>query len=109
MNNVSIIGRLTKDPELKHLKSDSSVCKFTIAHNRKFKVNGDSREEVSFFDCTAWGKQGEIISQYLSKGKRIGLTGRLSQRTWESQDGKKMSAVEIVVEDFTFIDAKESA
>ncbi len=107
MNTVSIIGRLTKDPEMKTLNGGTTVCRLSLAYNRKYRTNGESKEEVSFFDCVAWGKTGETIAQYCRKGQRIGISGRLSQRSWESSEGRKQSVVEIVVEDFTFIERAE--
>lgn len=99
-----IAGNLTRDPELRSTTTGNSVCRFGVAVNRSFRVNGELREETSFIDCTAWGKTGETISQYLHKGSAILLSGRLSQSTWEDKEtGQKRSRVEIVVDDFNFI------
>lgn len=103
LNRVTLIGRLTKDPELKTLGSGTTVCKISIANNRSYTSNGDKKEEVSFFNCSAWGKRAEVLAQYVRKGAQLAISGRLQQRTWEGQDGKKMSAVEIMIEDFQFL------
>lgn len=100
-----ITGNLTRDPELRTTPSGSQVCSFSVAVNRSFKdSSGESKEDVSFIDCSAWGKAGEIIAQYASKGSGILVSGRLDQRSWE-KDGQKHSRVEIVVEDFNFLSA----
>lgn len=102
-NKVILMGNLTRDPELKTTPSGRSVCGFSIAVNRTWRNSeGEQQEDVSYFDCTAWGKAGEIINQYMQKGRAILISGRLNQRTWE-QDGNKRSKVDVVVEDFNFI------
>ena len=97
LNHVLLIGRLTRDPEMKQTGSGTSLCRFSIANNRNYTQNGDRREEVSFFNCVAWGKQAEIITRYCSKGKQVAIEGRLKQSTWEDRDGKKQSSVDVVV------------
>ena len=109
LNRVVLIGRLTKDPELKSVGSGSTLCKFSIANNRTYTTGGERREEVNFFNCTVWGKQAEILSQYARKGKQLAIEGRLQQRSWEGQDGKKMSAVDIVVENFQFLGSRDDS
>ena len=100
-----IAGNLTRDPELRNTPNGATVCSFTVAVNRSYRgADGDNKEEVSFIDCSAWGKQAETIAQYHKKGGGILLSGRLSQRSWEDKNGGgKRSRVEIVVEDFNFI------
>ena len=99
-----IMGNLTRDPELRSTPSGSQVCSFTVAVNRNYKdSSGAQQEQVSFIDCSAWGKSGEIIAQYAKKGSGILVSGRLEQRSWEDKEGQKRSRVEIVVEDFNFI------
>ena len=105
LNRVVLVGRLTRDPELKSVGSGSTLCKFSLASNRTYTAGGEKREEVSFFNCTAWGKQAEILSQYARKGKQLAIEGRLQQRSWDGPDGKKQSAVDIVVENFQFLGA----
>ncbi len=99
-----IMGNLTRDPEMRSTPSGASVCGFSVAVNRTFKdSSGQQQEAVSFIDCSAWGKAGEIIAQYAKKGSGIMVSGRLDQRSWEDKEGQKRSRVEIVVEDFNFI------
>ena len=99
-----IIGNITKDPELRAISSGSQVCSFSVAVNRNFKgQDGSDKESVSFINCTAWGKAGEIISQYAHRGTGIMVSGRLEQRSYEAKDGSKRSTTEIVVEDFNFL------
>lgn len=95
INHVILVGRLTRDAELKYTPSGTAVCNFAIAVNRR-KKNGDEwSEEVSFFDVVLWGRQGEAICQYLIKGKQVAIDGELRQNRWE-QDGQSRSRIEIV-------------
>jgi single-strand DNA-binding protein len=95
LNHVVLIGRLTRDAELKYTASGQAVCKFSIAVNRRRK-NGDQWEdEANFFDIVVWGRQGESLNQYLVKGKMVGVDGELRQDRWQ-QDGQNRSKVEIV-------------
>lgn len=103
INNLSIIGRLTKDPELKYTQSNKSVCSFDIA------VNGFKKEDVSYFKCVSWGKTAETITQYVKKGHRIGLNGRLEQTSWTDKEGNKRYSVEIVVAGFQFLQPKSDS
>lgn len=100
-----ITGNLTRDPELRSTTGGSSVCSFSVAVNRTYRGNdGENKEEVSFIDCSAWGKLGEMIAQYGKKGTGVLVSGRLSQRSWEDKNGGgKRSRTEIVVEDFNFV------
>ena len=99
-----IVGNMTRDPELRTTPSGAQVCSFTVAVNRNYKDgSGDNKEQVSFLDCSAWGRSGEIIAQYAKKGSGILVSGRIEQRSWEDKEGQKRSRVEIVVEDFNFI------
>ena len=98
-----ITGNITRDPELRTTPSGSSVCSFSVAVNRVYKdASGEQKEDVSFIDCSAWGKLGEMISQYAKKGSGVLVSGRLSQCSFEGKDGSKRSRTEIVVEDFNF-------
>lgn len=102
-NKVILLGNLTRDPELRTTPSGQNVCSFSLAINRTWRnANGEQQEAVDFIDCNAWGKAGEIIEQYMQKGRAILVSGRLQQRSWE-QDGQKRSKVEVVVEDFNFV------
>ena len=105
-----ITGNLTRDPELRTTPNGASVCSFSVAVNRTFKDStGDQKEDVSYIDCSAWGRLGEMINQYAKKGSGVLVSGRLDQRSWEDKNGGgKRSRVEIVVEDFNFIGAPRS-
>lgn len=100
-----ICGNLTRDPELRATQTGMQVCSFSVAVNRVYKgANGENVENVSYIDCTAWGKQGETIAKYAKKGSALLVSGRLEQRSWEDKaSGAKRSRVEIIVEDFNFL------
>ena len=102
-----ITGNLTRDPEVRTTPNGATVCSFSVAVNRVFRdSSGTQQESVSFIDCSAWGKLGEMIGQYAKKGAGVLVSGRLDQRTWEDKNsGQKRSRVEIVVEDFNFTSA----
>ncbi len=106
LNVVTLIGRLTRDPELKTTPNGKVLAKFTLASNRTYKVGEETKEEVGFFDCVSWGKQAEVMARYLTKGKRIAVQGSLRFSKWEVE-GKKGSKVEINVENFQFLDGKQ--
>lgn len=108
LNRVILIGRLTKDPELRYTTSGTAVASFTLANNRSYSTGGEKKDQVSYFDCVAWSKMGEIITEYYKKGKLIAIEGRISQRRWDDQDGNKKSKIEIVVENFQFLSAGKS-
>lgn len=104
-NKVVLMGNLTRDPETRTTPSGQSVTNFSLAVNRTWRgQDGSQQESVSYIDCVAWGKPGEIIAQYMQKGRPLLVSGRLDQRSWE-QDGQKRSKVEVVVEDFNFVDS----
>lgn len=105
-NRVIIGGTLTRDPEVRNTQGGQAVCKFGLAVNRRYTSNGESREEVSFFDCEVWGKTANTIAEFFKKGNRILVDGRLKQETWE-KDGEKKSKVIISVENFQFVDRKQ--
>jgi single-strand DNA-binding protein len=95
INHVVLVGRLTRDAELKYTANGQAVCKFSIAVNRRRK-NGDQWEdEANYFDIVLWGRQGEALNQYMLKGKSVGVEGELKQDRWQ-QDGQNRSKVEIV-------------
>ncbi|MFP4267293.1 MAG: single-stranded DNA-binding protein [Spirochaetaceae bacterium] len=94
VNSVVLIGRLTRDAELKYTNNGTAVCKFSIALNRSRKSGDTWQEEAHFFDIVLWGKQGEAIQKYLGKGKQVGVQGELRQNRWE-QNGQTRSKVEI--------------
>lgn len=109
INRVILVGRLTRDPDLKSTNTGSFFCRFGIAVNRTiYRKDAENEEKVSFFDCVAWGKQAEIISKYLQKGRRVGIDGRLDQSRWEDNDGNSRSRVEIYVENFQFLESRNA-
>jgi single-strand DNA-binding protein len=104
-NKVILMGNLTRDPEMRTTGAGQNVTSFSLAINRTWKAtDGTQQEKVSYINCVAWGKPGEIISQYVSKGSPLLISGRLEQRSWDDKEsGQKRSAVEVIVEDFNFI------
>lgn len=108
-NKVILMGNLTRDPETKTTTSGQTVTNFSLAVNRTWRgQDGQQQEAVSYIDCVAWGKAGEIIAQYLQKGRAVLVSGRLDQRSWEDKEtGGKRSKVEVVVEDFNFVGGGE--
>lgn len=108
LNRVVLIGRLTRDPELRSTSGGSYLCRFTLASNRAiYQKDGGNKEEVGFFDCVAWGKLAEVISKYVQKGRRIGIDGSLRFSAWDNAEGKRQSKVEIYIENFQFLDTKQ--
>lgn len=107
MNKVTLVGRLAKDPELRTTNTGKSVCSFTVAVNRRFQREG--QPSADFFQVTAWGKQGEVINQYMAKGRQIALSGRLQNRTYEDKDGIKRYVTDVILEEFDFIGSKNDA
>jgi single-strand DNA-binding protein len=95
INQVTLIGRLTRDAELKYTGGGTAMCRFALAVNRGVKRNEKWETEVDFFDCILWGKRGESLSQYLAKGKQIGVSGELRQNRWTNDQGQNRSKVEI--------------
>lgn len=108
-NKVILMGNLTRDVELRHTQSGQALAKFGMAINRKYTANGESKEETCFVDLTAWGKQAELLNQYVRKGSQLFVEGRLQYSTWESQEGGKRSKLEVVVENFQFVGAPRGA
>ena len=106
INQVIEIGRLTADPVMRYTQSGTAVASFTLASNYTYGSGDNKKDQVSFFDCIAWAKLGEIITEYAKKGHRLAVEGRLQQRRWDDQDGKKHSKIEIVVENFQFLNSK---
>ena len=109
-SKVILMGNLTRDPETRTTSGGQSVTDFSLAVNRSWKsADGSKQEQVSFINCVAWAKTGEIIAQYVSKGNPILVSGRLEQRSWDDKEsGQKRSTVEVVVEDFNFIGSRNS-
>ena len=107
INSVIMIGRLTRDPELKYTPSGSSVATMTIAVGRKYKKAEEMVDEVCFIDVVVWNKLAEVAGKYLAKGSRSGVTGRLMQRTWQTKEGDKRSKHEIFGESVQFLSEKK--
>ncbi len=102
-NQVTLMGNLTRDPELRQTPNGQSVCSFSLALNRSYKgSDGNWQEATDYIDVVAWGPLGERVSQYLTKGRPALISGRLQSRSWE-QDGQKRSKVEVVAQDVTFL------
>ena len=105
LNKVMLIGNLTRDPELRYLQSGTAVCDFGLAVNRTYtKADGEKIEETLFVDVTAFGRQAEVVSEFLQKGRPIFLEGRLKLDQWTAQDGQKRSKHGVVLERFQFLD-----
>ena len=105
MNQTCLIGRLTKDVELKYTGSQTAVATGTLAVNRNRKSENGERE-VDFINFVAWRKTAEILSSYASKGSQIGITGRIQTRSYEGNDGKRVYVTEVVAESVTLLDSK---
>jgi single-strand DNA-binding protein len=102
-NQVTLMGNLTRDPELRTTPNGASVCSFSLALNRSYKNSeGNWTEATDYIDIVAWGPLGERVAQYLTKGRPALVSGRLQSRSWE-QDGNKRSKVEVVAQDVTFL------
>jgi len=110
MQNVNlaiIMGNLTRDPELRYTPNGQPVTSFGVATNRSWKdANGDKKDEVEFHEVVVWGKLAELCSQYLTKGRKVHVMGRLQTRSWEGQDGAKRQKTEIVASDIAFVDSR---
>lgn len=101
---VTIVGRLTRDPELRQLPSGTSLCKLGVAVNSSIKdSSGQWVEKANFFDVTVWGPQGENCAKYLAKGRQVAVDGRLNYDAWEAQDGSKRSKVDIIADTVMFL------
>lgn len=107
VNQVVLMGNLTRDPEVRQTPGGQSVCSFGLALNRSFKgSDGQWQEATDFVDIVAWAQLGERIAQYLHKGSRVLVQGRLQYRSWE-QDGQKRSKLDVVASDVTFLDGRD--
>jgi single-strand DNA-binding protein len=107
-NKVLLMGNLTRDPELRYTPGGTAVATFGLAVNRRFKrQDGEQVDEVCFVDITAFGRQAEVVSEYLSKGRPVFVEGRLKQDTWEAQDGQKRSKLSVTLEAFQFVGGRQ--
>jgi single-strand DNA-binding protein len=110
INRVTLVGRLTRDPELRHLPSGSPVLQLGLAVNGRQKDDaGNWTDKPNFFDVKVFGNQAEMLSQHLAKGRRVGIDGRLDWSSWEAQDGSKRSKVEVVAFQVQFLDSRGEA
>ncbi len=108
LNKAMIIGNLTRDPELRYTPNGQAVVSFGVATNRRWNdsATGELKEEVEFHNIVAWGKLAEICNQFLKKGKKVYVEGRLQTRSWEGQDGVKRTRTEIITSDMRMLDRK---
>ena len=110
VNQATILGNLIRDPELRYTPAGHAVCSFGVATNRVWKTaGGDSREDVEFHNVVAWRKLAEICSQYLTKGQKVYVQGRLQTQTWEGKDGNRRSRTEIVADDVVMLQRSRRA
>ncbi|MBI4035933.1 single-stranded DNA-binding protein [Candidatus Daviesbacteria bacterium] len=106
-NRIELIGNLTRDPELRYTPSGSAVCTFGIATNRYYTTSdGEKKEETDFHRLVSWNKLAEICNQFLKKGMKVFISGRLQYREWEGQDGQKRRDAEITIEDMIILSPK---
>ena len=107
LNNVSLVGRLTKDVELRYTPSNVAVATFTLAVNRTFKnENGD--READFINCVMWQQQAENLANWAKKGALIGITGRIQTRSYDNQQGQRVYVTEVVAETFQLLESRNS-
>ena len=107
-NQVILLGNLTRDVELRHTPSNQAVANIGLAMNRQYQTkDGERREETTFVDCEAWGRQAEVMAQYLSKGRPVFIQGRLKLDTWQDQQGQNRSKLKVVVENFQFVGGRD--
>ena len=111
INRVILTGNLTADPELSTLPSGTTVCRLRLAVNRRYKdqSSGEWTEKPNYFDIKVWGAQGENCQRFLSKGRPVAVQGRLEWREWETQDGQKRQAVDIIADSVQFLGGREEA
>lgn len=106
LNKIFIMGRLTRDPELRHTQSGTPVASFTLAVDRDFKTQ-DGEKQTDFIDCVAWRNSAEFVSKYFSKGRMAVVEGRLQIRDWTDRDGNKRRSAEVVADNIYFGDSKK--
>lgn len=106
-NRVILLGNLTRDPELRYIPNGTAVCDFGLAINRTWKdKDGNSKDEVSFLDCTAWARTAEVMAEHLRKGRPVFIEGYLKQDRWQDQSGGNRSKIKVIVERFQFVGGK---
>lgn len=105
-NKVFLMGNLTRDPQLRYTPSQTPLCEFGLAVNRKMRLgSGEMKEETTFVDIVAWGKQAEALSKYVAKGRPLFVEGRLTFEQWQTQEGQKRSKLRVTLENFQFVDS----
>lgn len=110
LNRVQLIGNLTRDPELRYTPSGTAVCSFGLATNRSWTTDtGEKHEETEFHRIVSWNKLAELCSQFLVKGRKVYVEGRLSTRNWTGQDGQQRSTTEVVIDDMILLDSRGQA
>ena len=107
LNHITIMGRLTRDPELRRTGSGVAVASFTLAVDRDFGKNENGERETDFIDCVAWRQTGEFVSKYFTKGRMAVVSGRLQIRSWTDKDGNKRRTAEVVADNVYFGDSKK--
>lgn len=107
MNNVTLVGRFTKDPDVRYTDGGTSISRFTIAVDRRFKKDGE--QNADFINCVAFGKTAEFIEKYFKKGMRVGITGRIQTGSYEDKDGKKVYTTDVIAENVEFVESKNSS
>lgn len=107
INNVVLVGRLTRDPELKYTPQNQAVGTFSLAVNRPFK-NANGEREADFINCVIWRQQAENLSNFAKKGALIGITGRIQTRNYENQQGQKVYVTEVVADNFQMLESNKS-
>ena len=105
MNKVILMGRLTRDPETRATQSNTAVCSFSLAVNRRFKQEG--QPDADFINVVAWAKTAEFVSKYFTKGQQVGVIGRIQTRNYDDKEGKKIFVTEVVAEEVYFADSKK--
>ena len=108
LNHITIMGRMTRDPELRRTGSGVAVASFTVAVDRDFSGKDSGEKETDFIDCVAWRNTGEFVSKYFAKGSMVVVSGRLQIRSWNDKDGNKRRTAEVVAENVYFGDSKRS-
>jgi len=109
LNRAQLIGNLTRDPELRYTPSGTAVCSFSIATNRNWTTDtGEKKEEVEFHRIVAWNKLAELCSQFLTKGRKVFVEGRLTTRSWAAQDGTQKQTTEIIINDMILLDNRRN-
>ncbi len=108
LNHITIMGRLTSNPELRRTGSGVAVTSFTVAVDRDFSPKDGGERETDFIDCVAWRQTGEFVSEYLTKGRMVVVSGRLQIRSWTDKDGNKRRTAEVIADNVYFGDSKKS-